>query len=406
MSGTTTTTARPRATELLAQMPGGALYQRAHEQGLSLSAYLEREDPSDGHRDGLDAFGRLMKAAGIVTRSDPARGFWADRLEAFTRSDETKWLFPEWAMRQYRRAALGQDVSTRALYASDDPSLGTVLRPYADAAEARVKQIAPAVPLSALIAATRGVEGDAARAFYLTDDPTQERLKRVAQGAELPRMKLAGGDRTVRLYKYGGILEATYESLRRLPIDIVALHIARVAVQAETDKVATVIDVVVNGDGNAGTAATVYNLTALDAAAVAGTLSLKGWIAFKMKLANPYAVTAVLAQEATALQALMLNTGSANLPLRTLPAAVTGGFRPINTNLAADVDLGITSDAPASKIVGIDARFAVERVFEVGSNISESVRWIERQTTGLTFSEVEGYDILDANATAILNVAA
>ena len=399
-------TQKPRATDLLQRMAGGTLYREAAERGMSLSAFLEREDPSHEYRDGLDAFGRVMKAAGIVTRSNPSAGYWADKLEAFDRSAETRYLFPEWAMRQYRRASLGQDVSTRATYASDDTALNGILRPYADAAGARMRQIAPAVPLSALIANTRGIDSDAARAFRLTDSASESRLVRVAQGAELPRMKLEGAEEVVRLSKYGRLIEATYESIRRLPIDLIGRHIARVAIQAETDKVATVVDVLVNGDGNSNSAAASYNLTALDAAAAAGTLTLKGWLAFKMKLANPYMVTTALVQEAVALQLFLLNTGSANQPLANLPANVAGGFEPINTSLRDNVALGITSEAPTLKVVAFDARFAIERLFEVGGNVNEMVRWIERQAQGFAFSEVEGYAVADTDAAIVLDVNA
>ena len=205
---------------------------------------------------------------------------------------------------------------------------------------------------------------------------------RVAEGAELPRAKLVGSEHTIRLYKYGRILEITYEAMRRMRIDMAALHVQRIAIQSQIDKLATIIDVLVNGDGNAGTAATSYNLTTLDSAAVAGTLTLKGYLAWKLKFINPYTLTTALAQDAMALQLMLLNTGSANIPLVTIqqPSGF-GQFTPINPELGDNVRLGITADAPASKILGFDDRFAVERVTEIGANIQEVLRWSERQTT-------------------------
>jgi hypothetical protein len=391
-----TDTQKPRATEILTRMGDLSMYRAAGEAGISLSAFLEREDPSEGYNDNLDAFGRLLKAANIRVNSLPEQGMYADTLEAFDKSRDTRALFPEWAARTWRRAALGRSVSTRDnAYNDDSQAWGGVMRPYTDNATARMKQLQPAIPLSEVIAITTGVQNDAYRAFYLTDVAAQERLVRVAAGAELPRAKLTGGDHTIRLYKYGRLLEATYEMMRRSPIDLVGLHIARIAIQVQSDKLATVLDTIVNGDGNTN-GATVHNQSDMD---TGSTPTFKGWLRFRMQFANPYVLTHAFVQEDLALTMMLFNTGSANLPMVTYQAqSGIGQFTPINPGLGDGVRLGWTSDAVANKVIGIDARFAVERVYEVGADISETVRWVERQTTGLTLSEVEGYAIFDANA--------
>lgn len=396
---TITTDGRARAKELLNRC-GPELYRAAYSAGMSLSAFLEREDPSSNYNDGLDAFQRLCMIADIRTASVPEEGVRASQFGAFDANAQTRSLVPEWMARVWRRAAYG-----RAAITSGDNALNTLNNPYVDAAGARTnRQIAPAIPLAELIAMTTSIDSDAYRAYYLTDDTAAQRMVRVEQATELPKTKLVGGDQMIRLYKYGRALEMSYESLRRMPIDKVAFHLGRIATQAETDKVATVVDVIVNGDGNSN-GATSYNLTALDSSATAGTLSLKGWLAFKMKFANPYMATHALAQEAVALQMMMLNMGSANVPTAVY-SNVFGAFQPINPGLSDAVRLGWTSDAPSLKIVALDSRFAVERVVEVGSNISEVEKWTLRQTETITMSEVEGYAIFDSGATKILDVNA
>jgi hypothetical protein len=163
----------------------------------------------------------------------------------------------------------------------------------------------------------------------------------------------------------------------------------------------------VNGDGNANTAATNYNLTALDSSASAGTLTLKAWLAFKMKFVAPYAMTSALAQEAVALQMQLLSTGNANIPLVMVQGASNlGSFKQMNPGLADGVALGWTADAPTLKIVAFDNRFAVERVTEIGGNITEVEKFVSRQTQGLFMTEVEGYDIFNQDAVKTLNVNA
>ena len=397
---------KPRANDMLAQM-GLGVYRAAYEKGMSLSAYLEQEDPSTEYRDGLDAFGRVLQAADIRVRAMPEYGVQASAYEEFNRSEQTRALIPEWLLRTWREVQTGRPFSTRALYASTDGAAGSWERPYAEALRARTdQQVAPAIPLSELVAITTPINAAEYRAYYLTNDATQTSMTRVAEGAEVPRVKLTGGQHTIDLHKYGRALEASYELLRRQRVDRLALTVRLMAVQAEVDKVAAIMSVMANGDGN-NNAPTTHNLTTLDSAAVAGTLTLKGWLAFKMKFANPYMMTGALAQEAVALQMMLLNTGSANVPLVAVqqPSGL-GAFTAINPGLRDSVALGWTSDAPALKIVGFDRRFAIERVVDVGATLTEVEQFITRQVQVLVVTEAEGYAIIEKNAINILNVNA
>jgi len=400
-------TTRPGPAELYRQM-GSNVYREAYRKGMSLSAYLETQDPSEQYHDGLDAFSRVMREANIVTTSNPQLGYFADKFERFYESAQNRALLPEWVARRWREAATGRKVMTRASYGSDDMPVGSIDNPYVDNAIARWStQIAPAIPISNLVGLTTPIDGNTYRSTFLTNDATAQRMVRVGEGGSIPTAKLAETEHTITLYKFGRGLTSTYEVMRRMRIDRIALHIAQMAVQSETDKLAAILYVIVNGDGNSGTAATNYNLTALDTGASAGTLTLKGWLAFKMKFANPYMATTALATEAIALQMMLLNAGSANTPLVTIQGASGfGSFNQINNGLRDGVGLGWTSEAPASTIVAIDNRFAIERVYEVGSNIQETDRFIQNQTEMITFTEVEGYAVIDPNASKTLTVSA
>ncbi len=290
---------------------------------------------------------------------------------------------------------------------SDDGIVGGFERPYYEATQVRWdQQIAPAIPLSEVVAMTTPISGQDYRSFYLTYDADQLRAFRVGESAEIPVATITGSEHTIRLHKYGRALQASYEELRRMRVDKLAYFIQLAAVQSEIDKVSAVINVLVNGDGNTGTTPTNYDLTALDAAAQAGTLTLKGYLAYKMKFAQPYVLTTMLVQEAVALQLALLNTGSANIPLANTSLANLGlGLTPINA-FADTVRFGWTADAPALKILGFDRRFGVERVTEIGGQISETDRFINNQTQLLTLTEVEGYSILDAHGNLTLNINA
>jgi len=398
---------RPGPQELFRQL-GPDMYRQAYKRGMSLSAWLETQDPSGPYKDGLDAFSRVMMQAGIVTTSDPNVGYFADKFERFFETPQTRALLPEWVSRRWKEAATGRPVMTRGVYGSDDSVVGSLSNSYVDNATARWSQmIAPAIPIANLVALTTPIDGNTYRSTYLTNDATAQRMVRVGESASIPTAKLTQSDKTIQLYKFGRGLLSTYEVLRRMRIDRIALHIAQMAIQAETDKLAAIMDVIVNGDGNPSTGATNYNLTTLDTAASAGTLTLKGWLAFKMKFANPYSITTALATEATALQMLLLNTGSGNTPLVSIQGqAGFGSFNQINTGLRDGVAMGWTSEAPSLKVVAIDNRFAIERVYEMGANIQETERFIQNQTELITFTEVEGYAVIDPNALKTLDINA
>lgn len=402
----TVTNVKPRAQDILDHL-SPELYRQAYKRGISLSAYLEQEDPSPEYKDGLDAFGRLLQVAQIRTRSLPEHGIWSDTVEAFERDDQTRMLLPEWMARQWRSAVSGRAANTRAMYTSSDNIPGGVANPIYYDQTPVVNEISPAIPVGALVAMTIGIRGNTYQNFYLTDVTAQERMVRVGEAAEIPRVSLVGSDHTTKLYKYGRVVERSYEAIRRMQIDLLRLHIMQLASQTEADKVSAAMAIIVAGDGNSNTAATSYNLTTLDSAATAGTLSLKGWLAFKMKFANPYQMTTALAQEAVALQMQLLNVGSANVPLVSVQAqSGFGGFTAINPGLRDNVALGWTSDAPTLKIVAFDRRVALIYLQEIGSDIQEVERYATRQVESLTLSEVNGFAVMNASGSKILDVNA
>lgn len=379
-----------------------ATMERAYKDGVNLSRWLEENDPSDRYSDGLDAFERQLQIKGIRTNSNAERGFYASDFGAFDEDDATRVLGIEWMARQYRKVRQ----QSRAVVSSDITAVGSAVRPYVDAAAVRMSMMQPAIPVSELIAYTTRIDSNAYRALYLNDDAGEYRMVRVGEAAEIPAASLTQGERTVELYKFGRRLDISYEALRRVPIDTVAHYIARMATQAEVDKVSQILNVIVNGDGNIGTAAEVVDLTTLDPAATANKLTLRAWLAFKLKFRNPYALTHELVREDVALQQLLMDTGSANVPLLTLNGAgAFGGFVPMNPTLADNVRYGILDEAPANAIVGIDSRFGIEQVTEIGGNITESRKWIERQVNVLTFTEVEGYAVTDAKAAKVLDLS-
>lgn len=386
---------------------GKDIYKEAYSRGTNLSAYLEKLDPSRDHPSGSgDAFQRVLVTAGVCVRSDHARGIQASMLEDIVENERYPQIAPlalELISRAYRAAVFGKPQRAPSI-ASGEGIAGSYLAPYVNA-EPRDILMRPAIPLDELVGRTTGINQTYYKPFYLED--VKDTTSRVAEAAEIPAVKIATSDKTINLVKYGRRIDITYEANRRLPIDLLAFNIGRIAIQVESDKVDKVAGVLVSGDGNAGTAATSYNLTALDAAATVNVLTLRAWLAFKMKFKNPLVMTTALSNDAPMLDLMLLNMGSGNVPLVGAgPFFGAQAINFINQGLRDGVRGGSLDAIASGKIVGFDKRFAIERVYEIGSNIQESDKDVKSQINSLVLSEVEGYDIIDPKATKILNLAA
>jgi hypothetical protein len=407
MPDTAKTTPLGRARDIWNGFEGTKFYEEAYSRGMSLSGYLETLDPSGDHTGDsakIDAFGRVCRAANIVPKTDPVLGIRASTLDEISQDDKSRALVPEIVARAWRRAV--HMTPQERIQLSSDFVPGSQMSPFAYPA-VRYPLLQAAISVSDIVAFQTGIEGTAYRPFYM-DDATAGR-SRIAEATEIPAVVIKGRDKTIDLLKYGYRIDTSYEALRRMPIDQLAFHIQRIAIFTEAQKVDKVTDVLVNGDGNSGTAATVYNQSTLYTGAAAGlaNFTLKAWLAFKMKFLNPFTLTTALANENVVLELMLLNAGTANIQLAMLPGLL--GAQQIslmNRGLSDGVQVGWLASAPANKTVAFDKRIAIERVFEIGGTIQEIKRWVERQVESVVLSEVEGYGIIDANATKILNHAA
>ncbi len=367
------------------------MYQRAYEEGLSFSAYLEQRDPSKDYDfeitepDGrdpinrvnpgagrtitrkMDAFERQLMAADIITQTDVYNGIRAHTVERFYMSDnpDSLVLFPEFIARQIRANALL-------------PSI-----------------------LDSLIAMTTGIDRDVYRSFYITEDTDAQRMRRVEEGAEVPLAILTGGEHVIDLKKYGRRLESTYETIRHMALDRLAFHITRLAQQYQLDKAEAAISILINGDGNSDTNAETINLSSMDSSA-GGSITGKAWINFMLQYNEPYKATTIIGEKDRVAEMLIMNIGSANLTLAALaqiegalgsmvlPEPVVGPFRVYGRNLTDLTD----------RILSVDRANALEHVTEVGAALTEVDRIISRQFTQIVITEVSGFAVLAKSGVA------
>lgn len=382
----------------------GDTIKKAYDKGMNLSRFLEHLDPTRDHKGQdaqLDAFNRVLRSCGIRTKSVPELGIPASTLEDVVNHPKARHLAVELIARAYR----GTVTNKRAPMQSEMNIAGTWLSQFAYPAAPRANFIEPAIPLSEVVGQTTGITQKYYKPFYMQD--IENVTARVSEAAEIPAVKISTTEKVINLQKYGRRLDITYEAIRSIPIDMLAFYVQRIAIKVEAEKVDKVIDIIVNGDGNAGTAATSYNLTTLDSGTTANNLTLKAWLAFKMKFKNPFQLTTIMSQDAGALALMLLNTGSANIPLVNAGGVFSQqAITPINNGLADGTRLGWLDTPPAGKLIGFDKRLSVERVFEIGANIQETDKDVKNQIDSLVLSEVEGYAIIEQTANKILNLTA
>lgn len=383
--------------------------------GQTLSNAFEMLDPTveqSGIGANFDAFERLLLVADLVPRSIHEYGRRASTLdEVETRfgaardsgSVVTRALIGEIIRRAYRKVSI--DETRGALQGSQDAVLGTFINQYQYSGVVTPK-LEPAIKMSDLVAMTEGITRDYVKPFYLEDiDEDEETQARIAEGAEIPAIEITNKERLISLKKTGIRIDATYESLRQTPIDMIAYAFARIAIRVDARKVDKIIATLISGDGNSGTAATNYTLTSLGGVVLNG-LDLRSYLAFKKKFKNPFMLTHIFGQEQNTLQLELLNTGSANIPRAVAGGVFAQEFQNMNTRLADNVKTGDIDSVPSNLLLGIDGRVAVKRWYEIGAEIREVDKWIREQKESFVMSETEGYQVDEPLAVKTLQLDA
>ena len=395
---------------------GAPIFREAAAQHLTVSQLLEHIDPTDEYPANsperqATAFERLMHAEGLLPYPIWERGLQAATWDDCHQTEQRKAMLLEFCLESYR-AAIGlkpKNSMQRAIFQSSDTPPNTALLAVADRPGFEARDLALQATLNEIVARTTPIQGQNYRSVYITDDLNTDayRLKRVNEAAEIPFTTMITGEHSARIVKYGRALRYTYEQLRQNTLDRIAFLVERMALQAEQDKIVDAMSTLINGDGNAGTAAPVTALTALDSAASAGTITLKGYINAKLTPGTGYSYNTAFMRPDTFLQIALLPLGTAGAsPLIVADAGRLGGFEVSGwwqRQMADGMRIVLTTDAPALQTIFFDRSKALEQLVEIGATISERTRFITNQTEVLTMTETQGFTILDPYSYEIVN---
>lgn len=356
------TQVKPKAHEFSLAPNGDAMFHHraAVSAGLTLSQYLEREMPESDYKDGLDAFERQLQRYGILTRSLPGKGIWASKMEAFFISEDpaaTPILFPEFVNRVARQALIQDDI------------------------------------LMEMVAIQTPIDTNAYRTIYLDNDTYLASKKRVAEGADMPVATMKTSENTIKLYKYGRKVKATYEAMRRMRLDLFALQIQGIMKQAAMDRATDAYGVLKNGDGN-NNVATNYNKTALQTGLATAALTYSGWLKYMFNF-YPHKMTTIIGGIDDLIELLTMDAPNID-PLKLIEMLRFGNASQTGTmaqNIMNNYRIVYLPDATAHVLLGFDKQFGLEMVTEIGSDLMETQKLISNQWQEIVISEVNGFGI-------------
>jgi len=351
-------------------------YSIAGKHGMTFSQLLERVNPSV-QGDNLDAFERQCKRFGIVLKNIPEKGIWASSGDLFFQSNQpaSRILFPEFLNRVAR---------------------ATILEDY---------------DINWVVANIRPIDSGAFRSLYIDDTAAQRRKARVGEGGEFPTTKVSWSEQAGAVYKHGIRVMMSYEFVRRSSIPLIQLVLSRILLQNRVDDFADVINVLVNGDDHASPAnpATTSNLTTLDTGAAAGTLSYKGYLKFG-NVFRPYRMNVAIGNIDTILKVILCAKPTTD-PIQLLSllqskqAKLGEGITLVNPAWGI-VKLIIHDDVGDDLLIGLDKRYALEKVVEIGADLQETDKLIREQFTEIVLSDCSNLSKIFTAACRILDINA
>lgn len=351
--------------------------EAAATNGVSLTTYLNNKYANivEKFNGDLDAFDIALLSRGIIVKDNLQFGIQSSSMMKFFTTDENRNLFPEFVIRQLRQI-------------SGMPSI-----------------------INELVANTRIITGDTAKQVVLdlSNTPAGKKNKqalskrRIAEGADIPVATLKLGQTSIKIYKYGVGVKATYEVLRRTTIDMFRKQMELVSLQAGYDEVGAVIDTIINGDGNTNPA-TVYSATTLNSEAKEGKIDEITLVKFLVKQA-PFNYDTLIVDEDiyTQICTILMDKNLTNAINPKVNFEFPQGLLN-NLRVLYSEDLPLTSDGK-HQIIGLAKNYAIEKTLEAGSTINEVAKTVENQTQLAVMTENAGFNKIDSRASAILKLA-
>lgn len=362
---------------------GLELAEHAKALGISARDYLRLAvDPTKGDfaNQELDGYQTALMAANLPVRDDFSKGIVLQAAsETFQTFPGMRALFPE----------VIDDV-VQWKYRQDN-----------------LESVAP------IISQSRTVAGVELITTVINDNPeAYQQFGRIAERGTIPVRKIEGTEHSVRFYKYGGGYEWTYEFARRASIDIMAPYARRMEREIEIGQLATVTQLLINGDPVHAAAPVV---SAKTLGSTIGATYAKGKIDWEIFLKWLVA----RAQAGTPIDTIVGNYDMHFEWMRMFakPQLALGtpqieALRAAGVNVAEanprfqfNINFQVSSAAPAEKLIGFSKADTVEELVETGSDIQESMQAMQNQTVKYVRTKNTGYRLIFGDTRSVLDLS-
>jgi hypothetical protein len=282
------------------------LYQEADARGMTLSELLETSeyDPSPADSP-LDAFERQLALAGIRLG-----GKRPTLVEQFYQKAPA--LMPEFILREIKK--------------------GQSMRPE----------------ISRLVANSTNISSNRYTPFHIDTSSTDKfSLRPIGEGSEIPQLLVTEQNHAINVPEYGLGVKTSYKALRYRTTAQFRVLLWYVGFKLQTDKLALLVDCIINGDGNDNPAAIVNS-------GVSGVLDYGDLITLWAEF-DPFEMNALVTHINNLKTILTLDEFKD--PLAGFRFQNKGEmFSPLGAILVR------CDDMASDLVIGLDSRFAVEEV--------------------------------------------
>ncbi|UCD94063.1 MAG: hypothetical protein JSU69_09875 [Candidatus Zixiibacteriota bacterium] len=321
-------------------------YLEAENRGMTLSELLEAAEYDPTPPDcPLDAFERQLALAGIRLG-----GKSPTLVDQFYQKAPT--LMPEFIMREIKK--------------------GQSMRPE----------------LTRVIANSTTVNNNRYTPFHI-DTSTTDRfsLRPIGEGSEIPQLHVTEQTHSINVPEYGLGLKASYKSLRYRTTAQFRILLWYIGFKLQTDKIALVVDCILNGDGNSNPASTVN-------AAVSGTLAYDDLITLWAEF-DPFEMNTLICHVSKLKTILTLDEFKD--PMAGYRFQGRGElFSPLGATLVR------CDEVATDLVIGLDSRFAIEEVVTQPLMV-EYDKIIEQRFEEAVISESVAYAKVIKEASVVLD---
>jgi hypothetical protein len=241
------------------------------------------------------------------------------------------------------------------------------------------------------------INSHVAEKITLSDTAADRTLKWIGEGVDLPKTTIRRAEGNITLYKYGRLLEVSYESVRLMHLDILGLFLQRMGMQIGIDQTDDAIETLIAGDGTSGSAVVDTD------AEVSGTLDYDELVRLRLAFPIGYDMTDAVVNDANL--RTILNMPEFKDPLAGMRFQQTGEFvTPMGAKWHRWTSTGSASFS-TDRILAVDNRGALA-IFREDTLLEESDRLIDKQLERRAMSEWVGWMKLDNNAAQCLDIVA